>query len=60
MLPVLKPFGVGLLTFLENEMKHDPLDFKHDMTRTEVFWRVSLLVSAIAVLLADLFIWRAS
>ncbi len=39
-------------------MKHDPLDFHHDMTCSQRFWRIAFLMLLIAVLLADLFYWR--
>jgi hypothetical protein len=39
-------------------MKHDILDFHHDMSASDIVWRVVLLVSSITVLLLDLFVWR--
>jgi hypothetical protein len=39
-------------------MKHDVFDFHHDMTASEVFWRVLLLSGIIAVVVMDLFVWR--
>jgi hypothetical protein len=40
-------------------MKHDLFEFNPQMTRTEIFWRVALLGLAIAVLILDVFFWRA-
>ena len=40
-------------------MKHDPFEFNAEkMTVADKVWRVLFLCSAIAVLCADLFIWR--
>jgi len=39
-------------------MKHDILDFHHDMSASDVVWRIVLLVTAIGTVLMDLFIWR--
>jgi hypothetical protein len=41
-------------------MKHDPFEFNaKGMTVADKAWRVLFLVSIIAVLIADLFFWRA-
>jgi hypothetical protein len=39
-------------------MKHDILDFHHDMSASDIVWRAVLLVATIGVLLLDLFFWR--
>ena len=41
-------------------MKHDPFEFNvKDMTVADKLWRVLFLMSIIAVLIADIFFWRA-
>jgi hypothetical protein len=40
-------------------MKRDIFEFRSDMTRTDVAWRVLLLVVILGAVLMDLFIWRA-
>ena len=39
-------------------MKHDPLDFQHDMTWYDRAWRIALLIACVIVLCLDLFVWR--
>lgn len=39
-------------------MKHDLFDFGAGMTHGQRAWRIALLIAVIAVLLADLFVWR--
>lgn len=40
-------------------MKHDIFEFDPTrMTRGQIFWRVVFLATCIAILLADLLIWR--
>lgn len=40
-------------------MKHELFEFNpQTMSPTDIFWRVVLLGCVLAVLLADLFIWR--
>ena len=39
-------------------MKHDPFDFRHDMTWQDRAWRIAFLVVLIGILTADLFYWR--
>ena len=41
-------------------MKHDPFEFNaENMTVGDKLWRVLFLLSIIAVLIADIFFWRA-
>jgi hypothetical protein len=39
-------------------MKHDILDFRYDMSASDIVWRAVFLVAMIGVLLMDLFVWR--
>jgi hypothetical protein len=39
-------------------MKHDSLDFRYDMSASDIVWRVVFLTFTIGVLLLDLFFWR--
>jgi hypothetical protein len=39
-------------------MRHDLFEFNGEMSRSEVTWRVVLLLALIGVLLMDLFLWR--
>jgi hypothetical protein len=41
-------------------MKHDPFDFKPELTNRERAWRIVLLLAFIAVLMLDMFYWRPS